>query len=68
MGVAGTRLRVKTGHTAGCRAAARAGGAPDAVHVGLAVLRRVEVDDVRDVDEVEAACRDVGRNERLDLA
>ena len=39
----------------------------DTVNVPLVVLRWIEVDDVRDVDEVEAARRDVGRHERLDL-
>jgi hypothetical protein len=39
-----------------------AAGAADAVDVALAVLGRVEVHDVRDVVEVEAAGRDVGRD------
>ena len=42
-------------------------GAPDAVHVAVAVLRRVEVDDVRDPRDVDAAGGDVGGDERVDL-
>ena len=48
--------------------AAGAAGAADAVRVGLLVLGRVEVDDVRDVVEVEPAGGDVGRDQRRDLA
>ena len=44
--------------------AAGAARAADAVHVALAVLRRVEVDDVADVVEVEPAGGDVGGDER----
>src|SRR5215207_3921830 len=47
---------------------ARAAGAADPVYVRRVLLRRVEVDHVRDVVEVEAACGDVGRDERLDGA
>src|SRR3712207_465884 len=43
-----------------------AAGAPDAVDVGVAAVRRVEVDDVRDVVDVDAARGDVGRDERVD--
>src|SRR6478736_216466 len=49
-------------------AAAGAAGAADAVHVVLVAVRRVEVDHVRDVVDVEAACCDVGCDERRDLA
>src|SRR4051795_3328327 len=49
-------------------AASRAAGAPDAVHVALAVGGRVEVDDVRDAVDVDAARGDVGRDERVDRA
>ena len=45
--------------------AAGAAGAADAVDVGLVVGRRVEVDDVGDVVDVEAAGGDVGRDERV---
>ena len=43
-------------------------GAADAVDVALVVLRRIEVDHVGDVVEVEAARGDVGRDERRHLA
>ena len=49
-------------------AAAGAAGAADAMHVVLVAVRRVEVDHVRDVVDVEAACGDVRRDERRDLA
>ena len=45
-----------------------AAGAPDAVHVAVAVGGRVEVDDVRDALDVDAARGDVGRDERVDRA
>src|SRR3954447_14104406 len=48
-------------------AAAGAAGAADAVHVVLVAVRRVEVDHVRDVVDVEAACGDVGRDQGRDL-
>ena len=48
--------------------AACAAGTAGAVHVGLAVFRRVVVDDVRDVVDVDAAGGDVGRDEHVDLA
>ena len=48
--------------------AAGAAGAADAVHVGLAVGGRVEVDHVRDPLHVDPARRDVGRDERVDRA
>src|SRR5213080_4192132 len=38
-------------------------GAPDAVHVGVAVGRRVEVDDVRDAVDVDPAGGDVRGHE-----
>src|SRR4051812_7181036 len=47
--------------------AAGPAGAADAVRVALVVLRRVVVDHVRDLLEVEPAGRDVGRDERPDL-
>ncbi len=47
-------------------AAARAAGAADAVHVVVVALRRVEVDHVRDVVDVEAAGGDVRCDERRD--
>ena len=47
---------------------AGAAGAADAVHVALAVVRRVEVDDVRDAVDVDAAGGDVGRDQRVDAA
>ena len=40
---------------------------PGTVLVVLAVGREVEVDDARDVVDVDAACGDVGRDERRDL-
>ena len=43
------------------------GGAAHAVHVAGVVLGRVEVDHVRDVVEVQAACGNVGGHERPDL-
>ena len=49
---------------------ARSSGAPCPAHtvgVGLPVGGRVEVDHVRHVVEVEAACGDVGRDERRHL-
>src|SRR3954453_14486422 len=45
-----------------------AAGAADAVDVALAVLRRVVVDHVADVVEVEAPGGDVGRDQRRHLA
>ena len=47
--------------------AARAAGAARAVHVAVLVLGRVEVDDVGDVGDVDAAGGDVGRDERVDV-
>ena len=47
---------------------ARAAGAADAVGVGVGVVRRIEVDDVGDVVDVDAAGGDVGGDERLDAA
>ena len=49
-------------------AAAGAAGAADAMDVVVVAVRRVEVDHVRDVVDVEAAGGDVGRDERRDLA
>ena len=47
---------------------ARPRGAPDAVHVVLRVLRHVVVEHVAYVRDVQAARRDVGRDERGQLA
>src|SRR5581483_11310241 len=49
-------------------AAARTAGAADAVRVHRRLLRRIEVDDMRDVVDVETARGDVGRHERPHLA
>ena len=51
-----------TSDTADARAA-RAAGAADAVHVVLGDVRQLEVDDVRQLLDVEAARGDVGRDE-----
>jgi len=48
--------------------AAGAAGASDAVDVGFAVFGRVEVDHVRDSLHVDAADRDVCRNEGVNGA
>ncbi|TML31124.1 MAG: sigma-70 family RNA polymerase sigma factor [Actinobacteria bacterium] len=58
------------GQDEGDRGAASAGaaGSSGPVHVPLVLFRRVEVDDVRDVVEIEPAGRDVRRDEGLDLA
>ena len=45
-------------------ATSRATGSADAVDVAGVLRRRIEVDHVRDVDEVEPARRDVCRDER----
>src|SRR5262249_48078974 len=52
------------------RGARRAGTAraADAVHVGLGDLGQVEVDDVADLVDVDAARRDVGGDQHADLA
>src|SRR5690606_29552678 len=47
---------------------AGAAGAPDAVDVGLLVVRALVVDDVRDVVDVDAAGGDVSGDEDVDLA
>jgi hypothetical protein len=47
---------------------ARAAGAADAVDVILGDVRQVEVHDVRQLDDVDAARGDVGRHEHLHLA
>ena len=49
-------------------AAPGAAGAADAVRVDVGLLRRIEVDHVRDVVDVEPARGDVGGDERLHLA
>src|SRR5205814_2723699 len=43
-------------------------GASDAVHVGLAVMRRIEVDHVGDPGDVDSAGSDVGCDEYVDRA
>ena len=43
-------------------------GTADAVDVAVAVVRRIEVDDVRDPGDVDAAGGDVGRDQRVDMA
>ena len=43
-------------------------GAADPVDVGLLVFRALVVDDVRDVGDVDAAGRDVGGHQHVDLA
>src|SRR5882762_7653754 len=47
---------------------AAAAGPPDTMHVALVVLRRVEIDDVPDRLEVEAACGHVRGDERRGAA
>src|SRR6185437_7833563 len=47
---------------------ARAAGAADAVHVILGNVREIEIDDVRQLLDVEAARGDVGRDQHLHLA
>ena len=61
-----TRLGLLVGEHERGRGAVASGpsGAAGAVHVVLVLLRRVEVDHVRDVVEVEPSCRDVGGNQR----
>jgi hypothetical protein len=49
-------------------AAAGAAGTPDPVHVGVAVPRRVEVDDMGDVGDVDSAGGHVGRDQGVDFA
>src|SRR5207248_6078067 len=63
------RLGLLVGEDEGDRRAAAAGPAcaAGAVDVALVLVRRVEVDHVRDVVEVEAAGGDVGGNQRRDL-
>ena len=43
-------------------------GAADAVDIGLRNVRQVEIDNERQLADVDAACGDVGRNEHRDLA
>src|SRR6476646_8620185 len=57
---------VDEGH--GDTGVAGAGGAADAVQVGLLVLGTLEVDDVGDVVDGDAASGDVGGHEDVDLA
>ncbi len=48
--------------------ASGAPGTSDAVHVGVVVGGRIEVDHVRDPRHIDAASRDVGGDERVDVA
>ena len=65
----GDRLAVGRRHD-GDRGAGLAGaaGAADAVDVVVGVMRHVEIEDVADVRNVEAARGDVGGDQQLDLA
>ncbi len=40
-------------------------GATDPVHIVFGHVRQIEIDDVRQFDDVEAACSDIGRHQRL---
>ena len=63
------RLVVLRRHQHGGEAlASRPSRASDAVDVGVGRIREVEVDDVRDLLDVDAARRDVGRDEALEFA
>ena len=57
----GTLIGCAKGNRDACRA--RATGAADAVHVRLRDVRQIEVDDVREPVDVDAACGDVGCDE-----
>ena len=48
--------------------AAGAAGAPHAVHVGVVIVGRIEVDHVRDAADVDASGGDVGGHQRVDRA
>jgi hypothetical protein len=45
---------------------ARPTGSTDAVHIRLAVVRRIEVDHVRDSGDVDSPRGDVGGDEHVD--
>ena len=47
---------------------ARSRGAADAMNIGLGDLRQFKIDDVADAVDVDAARRDVGRNQRARLS
>src|ERR1700753_872530 len=47
---------------------AGAGGAADAMHIGLGHVGQIEIYDVADGVDIEAACGDVGCDQRADLA
>src|SRR5215207_3828788 len=66
--VADLRLLLRQDERDARPVASRAGRPADPVRVTGAVRRRVEVDHVRDVVEVETAGCDIGGNERRDLA
>src|ERR1700730_16250882 len=57
-------LLIRKDERASPAGAAGTAGPSDAVHVALLVLRRVEIDDVADRFEIEAACGDVRGDER----
>ena len=42
---------------------AGAAGAADAMHVVIGLNRQIKIHDVRNAIDIDAACRDVGRNE-----
>ena len=42
--------------------------APDAVNIGFGHMRQVVIDDMADAVDIDPARRDVGRNQRCDLA
>ena len=47
---------------------ARSRGAADAMNIGLGDLRQFKIDDMADAVDVDAARRDVGRNQRPRLS
>src|SRR3954452_9170611 len=56
-------LLVRQDERASAAGASGAAGPPHAVHVALVVLGRIEVDDVPEVVEIEAAGSDIGGNQ-----
>src|SRR6202171_6520008 len=61
-------LLIRKDKRAAAAGATGTAGPSDAVHVALVVLRRVEIDDVADRLEVEAACGDVRGDGRCPAA
>ena len=59
---------VLTGKTDGVPAGTRPGGATDAVHVILGILRQVIVNDMAHAGNMQATCGNIGRYEYLPLA